>query len=164
MLPCRYRQLPYVLARPNKTSRRRPSVLTAVPSPRPCRRPHHACTDSFYPSDSHRVHTDYGPSHPMKPHRIRMTHSLVMNYGLYKKMEIFVRFLAGLNNDGSTWRPVTDASTCPCCSAPSRRPGKRWHSSTPTNTSTFSPASRPISSNRQQKEPAGPRWLDLRAR
>ncbi len=26
----------------------------------------------------------------MKPHRIRMTHSLVMNYGLYKKMEIFV--------------------------------------------------------------------------
>lgn len=30
----------------------------------------------------------------MKPHRIRMTHSLVMNYGLYKKMEIFVRLLA----------------------------------------------------------------------
>lgn len=27
----------------------------------------------------------------MKPHRVRMTHSLVMNYGLYKKMEIFVR-------------------------------------------------------------------------
>ena len=27
----------------------------------------------------------------MKPTRIRMCHSLVMNYGLYKKMEIFVR-------------------------------------------------------------------------
>jgi hypothetical protein len=27
--------------------------------------------------------------HPMKPTRIRMCHSLVMNYGLYKKMEIF---------------------------------------------------------------------------
>lgn len=27
----------------------------------------------------------------MKPHRIRMTHALVMNYGLYKKMEIFVK-------------------------------------------------------------------------
>jgi hypothetical protein len=27
----------------------------------------------------------------MKPTRIRMAHSLVMNYGLYKKMEIFVR-------------------------------------------------------------------------
>lgn len=33
------------------------------------------------------------PSHMnrMKPTRIRMCHSLVMNYGLYKKMEIFVR-------------------------------------------------------------------------
>ena len=27
----------------------------------------------------------------MKPTRIRMCHALVMNYGLYKKMEIFVR-------------------------------------------------------------------------
>jgi len=26
----------------------------------------------------------------MKPTRIRMCHSLVMNYGLYKRMEIFV--------------------------------------------------------------------------
>ena len=29
----------------------------------------------------------------MKPTRIRMCHSLVMNYGLYKKMEIFVRLI-----------------------------------------------------------------------
>jgi acetoin utilization deacetylase AcuC-like enzyme len=29
----------------------------------------------------------------MKPTRIRMCHSLVMNYGLYKKMEIFVKLL-----------------------------------------------------------------------
>ena len=29
----------------------------------------------------------------MKPTRIRMCHSLVMNYGLYKKMEIFVRII-----------------------------------------------------------------------
>ena len=29
----------------------------------------------------------------MKPTRVKMCHSLVMNYGLYKKMEIFVRFL-----------------------------------------------------------------------
>jgi hypothetical protein len=27
----------------------------------------------------------------MKPHRIRMTHNLLINYGLYEKMEIFVR-------------------------------------------------------------------------
>lgn len=31
----------------------------------------------------------YGAGHPMKPHRIRMAHLLVMNYGLYKKMEIY---------------------------------------------------------------------------
>ncbi|ETO31822.1 hypothetical protein RFI_05297 [Reticulomyxa filosa] len=31
----------------------------------------------------------YGQNHPMKPHRIRMTHSLVVNYGLFKKMEIY---------------------------------------------------------------------------
>ncbi|GAA5996960.1 uncharacterized protein JCM10292_006114 [Rhodotorula paludigena] len=41
----------------------------------------------FFDSDIGNYH--YGPSHPMKPHRVRMTHSLVMNYGLYKKMEIF---------------------------------------------------------------------------
>ncbi|KAH8789677.1 hypothetical protein BGZ57DRAFT_754247 [Hyaloscypha finlandica] len=31
----------------------------------------------------------YEPGHPMKPHRIRLTHALVVNYGLYKRMEIF---------------------------------------------------------------------------
>lgn len=31
----------------------------------------------------------YGPGHPMKPHRIRMTHNLLLNYGLYRKMEIY---------------------------------------------------------------------------
>jgi len=30
----------------------------------------------------------YGQGHPMKPHRIRMTHNLLLNYGLYKKMTI----------------------------------------------------------------------------
>ena len=62
----------------------------------------------FFDSDIGGFH--YGPGHPyvshalycfvssserlsvarMKPTRIRMCHSLVMNYGLYKKMEIFV--------------------------------------------------------------------------
>ncbi|KAH6917540.1 histone deacetylase complex, catalytic component RPD3 [Coprinopsis sp. MPI-PUGE-AT-0042] len=41
----------------------------------------------FYDSDIGGFH--YGPGHPMKPTRIRMCHSLVMNYGLYKRMEIF---------------------------------------------------------------------------
>jgi len=34
----------------------------------------------------------YGQGHPMKPHRIRMAHNLLLNYGLYKKMEIYVSF------------------------------------------------------------------------
>lgn len=27
----------------------------------------------------------------MKPHRIRMTHDLLVNYDIYKKMEIYVK-------------------------------------------------------------------------
>ncbi|KAH8923501.1 histone deacetylase [Atractiella rhizophila] len=41
----------------------------------------------FFDSDIGNYH--YGPGHPMKPHRVKMTHSLVMNYNLYKHMEIF---------------------------------------------------------------------------
>ena len=33
----------------------------------------------------------YGQYHPMKPHRIRMTHDLLLNYNLYQKMEVYVR-------------------------------------------------------------------------
>jgi histone deacetylase 1/2 len=35
----------------------------------------------------------YTAGHPMKPHRIRVSHSLIMNYGCYKSMEIYVSFL-----------------------------------------------------------------------
>lgn len=38
----------------------------------------------------------YGQGHPMKPHRIRMTHNLLLNYGLYRKMEIYRPFKASL--------------------------------------------------------------------
>uniref|UniRef100_A0A8R1HVV3 Histone deacetylase n=1 Tax=Caenorhabditis japonica TaxID=281687 RepID=A0A8R1HVV3_CAEJA len=30
----------------------------------------------------------YGQGHPMKPHRVRMTHSLIVNYGLYRKLNV----------------------------------------------------------------------------
>ena len=30
----------------------------------------------------------FGPNHPMKPHRIRMVHNLLINYGLCKKLRI----------------------------------------------------------------------------
>lgn len=31
----------------------------------------------------------YGEGHPMKPHRMRMTHSLLLHYGLYSKMTCY---------------------------------------------------------------------------
>lgn len=33
----------------------------------------------------------YEMGHPMKPQRIRLTHSLVMTYDLYQGMEVYVR-------------------------------------------------------------------------
>ncbi|KAL0584321.1 hypothetical protein ABG067_005822 [Albugo candida] len=41
----------------------------------------------FYDSEIGNYH--YGPNHPMKPHRVRMTHNMIVNYGLTKHMEIF---------------------------------------------------------------------------
>ncbi|KAJ5201016.1 hypothetical protein N7449_005819 [Penicillium cf. viridicatum] len=45
----------------------------------------------FYDSDVGNY--AYVSGHPIKPHRIRMIHSLVINYGLYKKIEIYIRVL-----------------------------------------------------------------------
>jgi hypothetical protein len=42
----------------------------------------------FYDSDVGNY--AYVAGHPMKPHRIRLAHSLIMNYGTYKHMEIYV--------------------------------------------------------------------------
>eukprot|EP00039_Didymoeca_costata_P013218 m.197267 g.197267 ORF g.197267 m.197267 type:complete len:152 (-) comp15710_c1_seq6:3975-4430(-) len=41
----------------------------------------------FYDADVGNFH--YGAGHPMKPHRLALTHNLVLNYGLYRKMEVF---------------------------------------------------------------------------
>jgi len=37
----------------------------------------------------------YRQRHPMKPHRIRMTHNLLLNYGLLRKMEMYRRHPQG---------------------------------------------------------------------
>ena len=42
----------------------------------------------FYENDTGNYY--YGQGHPMKPHRIRMCHNLLLNYGLYRKMDVFV--------------------------------------------------------------------------
>lgn len=57
----------------------------------------------FYDSDVGNY--AYVAGHPMKPHRIRMAHSLIMNYGLYKKMEIYVSSFSN--------KMVLFAITCP---------------------------------------------------
>eukprot|EP00249_Psilotum_nudum_P015769 c25509_g1_i1 orf=726-2162(+) len=36
----------------------------------------------------------YGQGHPMKPHRIRMAHNLIVHYGLHQKMEVLRPFPA----------------------------------------------------------------------
>lgn len=41
----------------------------------------------FYNADVGNFH--YGAGHPMKPQRLAVTHSLVMNYDLHKKMKIY---------------------------------------------------------------------------
>jgi len=55
----------------------------------------------FYDSDVGNY--AYNAGHPMKPHRIRMAHSLIMNYGLYKKMEIYARRLLILTMRNHPW-------------------------------------------------------------
>eukprot|EP00761_Pharyngomonas_kirbyi_P012919 gb/GECH01012946.1/.p1 GENE.gb/GECH01012946.1/~~gb/GECH01012946.1/.p1 ORF type:complete len:430 (+),score=112.06 gb/GECH01012946.1/:1-1290(+) len=46
----------------------------------------------FYDADVGNYY--YGQGHPMKPHRIKMAHNLILNYGLYQKMDIFRPYLA----------------------------------------------------------------------
>jgi acetoin utilization deacetylase AcuC-like enzyme len=48
----------------------------------------------FYDSDVGNY--AYVAGHPMKPHRIRVAHSLIMNYGAFKKMEIYVSYTPSL--------------------------------------------------------------------
>ena len=41
----------------------------------------------FYDPEVGNYH--YGPGHPMKPHRLAVTHSLVFNYDLHNRMTVF---------------------------------------------------------------------------
>lgn len=62
------------------------------------------CVAYFYDSDVGNY--AYVAGHPMKPHRIRMAHSLIMNYGLYKKMEIYVSVLVPLSAFECVFTPL----------------------------------------------------------
>lgn len=41
----------------------------------------------FYDSDIGNYH--YGQGHPMKPHRVRMAHNIIVNSGLHRKMDVY---------------------------------------------------------------------------
>lgn len=41
----------------------------------------------FYDASVGSIH--YGPGHPMKPLRMKMTHQLALAYGLHKQMDIY---------------------------------------------------------------------------
>lgn len=43
--------------------------------------------DYFYDAQIGNFH--FGEGHPMRPHRVRLTHHLMVNYGLYKHVNIF---------------------------------------------------------------------------
>ena len=59
----------------------RPLDQSALSSPTPP-------TSFIHPADFGSVY--YGANHPMKPHRLAMTHSLVLAYGLHEGMEVYV--------------------------------------------------------------------------
>ena len=42
----------------------------------------------FYQGDM--GHYYYGPGHPMKPHRLKLTHHLLLSYGMYKHLTVYV--------------------------------------------------------------------------
>ncbi|MES1904614.1 MAG: Histone deacetylase 2 [Paramarteilia canceri] len=50
----------------------------------------------FYDSDIGNFY--YGAGHPMKPHRIRLAYSLIMNYNLYTKMDVYRPFRASIDD------------------------------------------------------------------
>lgn len=35
-------------------------------------------------------HHYYGPGHPMKPHRMKMAHHLLLGYGIYRDLHVHV--------------------------------------------------------------------------
>ncbi len=60
-----------------------PHLFLCPPFVPPC-----ACAFAA-PADSEVGGFHYGQGHPMKPHRVRMAHNLIVQYNLYKEMDVF---------------------------------------------------------------------------
>lgn len=55
----------------------------------------------------------FGQNHPMKPHRLAMTHHLVLGYGLHKKMDVFVSMEGSLRSAGCALTQTLKAELLP---------------------------------------------------
>lgn len=67
----------------------------------------------FYDSDIGNY--AYVTGHPMKPHRIRLAHSLIMQYNLYQKMEIYVSIYLSIAICDSQKRFLAPTDTIAAC-------------------------------------------------
>jgi acetoin utilization deacetylase AcuC-like enzyme len=47
----------------------------------------------------------YGAGHPMKPHRVRLAHTLIMRYGLHRHLEVAIAL---------AW-PLLTVNVSSCC-------------------------------------------------
>ena len=60
----------------------------------------------------------FGQNHPMKPHRLAMTHHLVLGYGLHKKMDVYVGMGVWMGVERHLWgvecRGVKGVERCGC--------------------------------------------------
>ena len=88
----------------------------------------------------------YGQEHPMKPFRIKMAHQLIVNYGLYRKMSVYVsqEYLAyslistcylvtpQSNRRGDERLPLSwlHSTSQKCCSKATLRRGSKQRTST----------------------------------
>lgn len=70
--------------------RRTLSARTALAHDARCKTPPLTAPQVSYYYDSDVGDYYYGMSHPMKPHRVRMCHDLIVRYGLYKQLQVRV--------------------------------------------------------------------------
>eukprot|EP00967_Tisochrysis_lutea_P020913 scaffold23714_cov37-Tisochrysis_lutea.AAC.1 len=88
----------------------------------------------FYDTDIGNYY--YGQGHPMKPHRIRMAHHLLLNYGLYRKMEIYVRAHACAASWCMRQRTISHTLDTTHCPRSGRVPPRLMISASSTRTNT----------------------------
>ena len=65
-------------------------------------------------------HFYYGPGHPMKPHRLKLTHHLLLSFGLYRRMDVYRPHLASAAEMSRFHRRVRPMLACLAASAASR--------------------------------------------